>query len=640
MAVTLLWLGLPGTAPASIEDFIRFAAYDAIYLSPDGTYLAVTHQQDTSEFLSVLRLPGLEPVSSTKFATGLGIEQILWATEERMLIQPARRHPTRDDFKTPTGEIAAMDVDGKNRDMLWGYRAGAGRMGILTRKRAGSPSWARVIDLLPDDPDHVLIETGGYKRGSLRNEAHLLDIHDGQATRVARSPLRSSYFVPTLDHQLNMVAGTNDAGDFEVYFRDGSKPFELLHTARLNEGAITPLLPSEHPGFYYFADSATSPINGIVEWNPASGVRREIFRHPQVDYEQIYLAPYPRIWAIRYFDHYPYYHYPDPSHPFVQLHKALRDKFPQDDVAIIDQTDDLKLALAYASGPKNPGAFLLLDARKQVLIDTLETRPWLSNTVLADVEPIEITARDGLKIRGYLTRPPGNGRPLPMVVLVHGGPHGIYDRWGFDSEAQLFASRGYAVLQVNYRGSGGRGVSFVSAGYGRWGAQMQDDITDTVRFTIAEGIADPDRICIYGASYGGYAALAGAYRDPGLYRCAAGYAGIYDLPMMFEKGDIPEAESGINYLREALGTDSDDLRARSPAYNAERMTAAVMLIHGRLDERAPFDQAVAMRRALIEAGNAPEWLVENREGHGFRDEANRLAMYTRLIEFFDQHIGR
>jgi dipeptidyl aminopeptidase/acylaminoacyl peptidase len=259
------------------------------------------------------------------------------------------------------------------------------------------------------------------------------------------------------------------------------------------------------------------------------------------------------------------------------------------------------------------------------------------------VEPIEVTVRDGLSVRSYLTLPQGqaagDGEALPMIVLVHGGPHGPYDTWGFDTEAQLFASQGYAVLQVNYRGSGGRGVEFMAAGYGKWGAEMQDDITDTVRYTIAEGIADPERICIYGASYGGYAAMAGAYRDPDLYQCAVGYVGVYDLPMMFKKGDIPDREAGINFLKEALGTDSDDLRARSPSHNADRIKAATMLIHGKLDERAPYAHAVAMRKALTAAGNPPEWLIENREGHGFRDHDNRVALYTKLLDFFDEHIG-
>jgi dienelactone hydrolase len=634
-------------ATGSLEDFVRYPAYDALYLSPKGTHLAVTHRSDRTEMLSVFRLPSLELISSTRFASGLGISRIYWASEERMLIQPARRHPTRDDQKTPTGELAAMDVDGNNRDMLWGFNAGRDRMSFVSSARRGSMTWARIIDLLPDDAHHVLIQNGGYRlsgmEDGMRNEAFLLDVRNGQARSIARSPIQDAYFVTDSDHEVNLVAGRNDAGEFELYVRETGGRFELKHTSRLNDGNLRPLMRSGRPGYYLFSDSASAPIEGLVEWNPISNDRREIFRHAEVDIARYYTAPYPRLWALKYYDHFPYYHYPDPGHPLVALHRSLKAMFPEDDVAIFDATDDLQLALAYASGPRNPGTYYLLDVEKRALIEGLDSRPWLRGAALAAVEPIEVTVRDGLTVRSYLTLPAGAAAgetgPLPMIVLVHGGPHGIYDTWGFDAEAQLFASRGYAVLQVNYRGSGGRGMEFMSAGFGRWGAEMQDDITDTVRYTITEGIADEDRICIYGASYGGYAAMTGAFRDPDLYRCAVGYAGVYDLPLMFEKGDIPERESGILYLREALGADPEDLKARSPTQNAARIKAATLLIHGKLDERAPYAHAVAMRRALIEAGNPPDWLVENREGHGFQNHHNRLAMYRKLLDFFDAHTG-
>jgi dipeptidyl aminopeptidase/acylaminoacyl peptidase len=563
-----------------------------------------------------------------------------------MLIQPASRHPTRDDYKIPTGEIVAMDADGKNRDVLWGFNAGRDRMSLRIKQNSASMSAARIIDLMPEDPNRVLIENHSYRlsgmRQGLRNEAFILDVRNGDAKSIARSPIRDAYFVPDENHQVNLLAGQNEAGDFEVYMREPGKPFELLRSTELNDGSMRPWSHSSRPGYYYFLDSATQPIEGLVEWNPRTNDIKEVFRHPQVDIFNIFTAPAARVWAVKYFDHFPYYHYPDPSHPFVDLHKALKGMFPQDDVVIVDSTDDLKLALAFASGPKNPGTYYLLDVDKRAMIEELEVRPWLRDTTMANVEPIEVQMRDGLSVRSYLTLPQGQGDgvPLPMVVLVHGGPHGPYDIWGFDPEAQLFASRGYAVLQVNYRGSGGRGVEFMAAGFGKWGAEMQDDITDTVRYAIAEGIADPERICIYGASYGGYSAMAGAYRDPELYKCAVGYVGVYDLPMMFKKGDIPDRDAGVNYLKEALGTDGDDLRARSPSHNADKIKAATILIHGKLDERAPYAHAVAMRRALTEAGNPPEWLIENREGHGFRGHDNRVAMYTKLLAFFDEHIGR
>jgi dipeptidyl aminopeptidase/acylaminoacyl peptidase len=168
---------------------------------------------------------------------------------------------------------------------------------------------------------------------------------------------------------------------------------------------------------------------------------------------------------------------------------------------------------------------------------------------------------------------------------------------------------------------------------------MQDDITDGVRWAIGDGVADPKRICIYGGSYGAYAALTGAFREPDMFRCAVGMAGVYDLPLMFEKGDIQTVKSGINYLKVAVGTDTEELKRRSPVYNADKIRAKVLLLHGKIDERAPFEHAKRMRAALEKAGNPPEWSTEWGEGHGFFDPANRAAAYELMLKFFDKHLG-
>ncbi|MGE0625122.1 MAG: alpha/beta hydrolase family protein [Pseudomonadales bacterium] len=640
--IPLLWAlcPLPGAVVASddVAPFIRYPAYDSVSISPGGTYVAVSHRKENAEFLSILRLPDLEPVSSTRFSMDLGIDRIVWASEQRLLLQPARRHPTRDDYKLPTGEIAAMDVDGRHRDMLFGPRAGIGQMGVKARRRASEAAWARIIDRLPDDPNHVLIETMGYQQDGITNEALLLDVDDGATRRLARSPLKNGHFVADPDGKVNVVAGSNPAGELELHVRGADGEFTLKIRTPLNGGVFHPEMASERPGYYLFADSSSQPTLGLVSWSPMTDDRREIFRHPLVDYERLYVAPRHRLWAIRYVNHFPDYHYPDPTHPFVALHTSLKAAFPDDDVTIFDQSDDLRLALAYLGGPTNPGSFLLLDTHRAAVLQRLAARPWLQGVTLAEVEPIEVKVRDGLTVRSYLTLPRG-APPHPLIVLVHGGPYGIRDTWEFNPEAQLLAHHGYAVLQVNFRGSGGRGQEFQAAGYGKWGTAMQDDITDTVRYVVREGLADSKRICIYGASYGAYSALVGAYRDPDLYRCAVGYAGIYDLPLLFRTGDISDVEAGVNFLESALGTDEAELKSRSPVYHADRIKAAVMLVHGKLDERAPYEHARRMREALIKTGRDPVWLVENREGHGFRNEDNRIALYEAMLKFFDANIG-
>jgi dipeptidyl aminopeptidase/acylaminoacyl peptidase len=241
-------------------------------------------------------------------------------------------------------------------------------------------------------------------------------------------------------------------------------------------------------------------------------------------------------------------------------------------------------------------------------------------------------------LHGYVTRPRDEAGPYPLVVMPHGGPHSIRDTWGYDWEVQLLASYGYAVLQVNFRGSGGYGVEFEEAGYREWGAKMQDDITDATLWAVEQKIATRDNICIYGASYGGYAALMGAVREPDLYRCAASDAGVTDLELMFHRGDTHEHTAGLVYLEKVLGTDPESLHARSPVYNAERINVPVLLMHGKEDWRADYAHATRMRDALEKAGKKVEFVSFGQEGHGAYDEENRKEVYTRLLAFLAQNL--
>ena len=272
------------------------------------------------------------------------------------------------------------------------------------------------------------------------------------------------------------------------------------------------------------------------------------------------------------------------------------------------------------------------------LIKINEAMPWLKAENMAPSMPFTFKSRDGLTLHGFITARPG-GDPKPMIVMPHGGPHGPYDSWTYDSDAQFLASRGYAVLQVNFRGSGGRGKDFLESGYREWGGKMQDDIADGVKWAIDNKQADPARICTYGASYGGYAALMQTIRYPELYKCAIGYVGVYDLQVMKKEGDITDRNSGRRYLDRALGTDEALLRAWSPAQNVDKIKVPVFLAQGSIDKRVPMEQFNALKNAFKAAGVPIETMVAQGEGHGFYKPENRAELYKRMEAFLSRHIG-
>lgn len=288
-------------------------------------------------------------------------------------------------------------------------------------------------------------------------------------------------------------------------------------------------------------------------------------------------------------------------------------------------------------GDRIPGDVYLFDYKAKRADFLMAYNADIDPLQMAARKPVSLEARDGITLHGYLTLPNGSdGKNLPLVVNPHGGPIGIYDSWLFDADAQLLASRGYAVLQVNFRGSGNHGRDFVIAGHRQWGRAMQDDLTDATRWAIAQGVADPKRICVYGSSYGAYAALMGAVREPDLYRCAVGNVGVYDLEQVY-KEDTRTHDTTEEYLNRTMG--SEGLVAVSPNRLADKIRIPVLLAAGDMDETAPPSHTKKMQAALERAGRPVEAKIYRGEGHGYYEPENRMDFYTRLLNFLDQNIG-
>lgn len=298
--------------------------------------------------------------------------------------------------------------------------------------------------------------------------------------------------------------------------------------------------------------------------------------------------------------------------------------------------------LVHSSGDVDPGSYYLLDAKDfsmrkfgsyHATIDPGDMRP---------VNAVSYPSFDGLGIPAYLTLPQGGAQALPTVIMIHGGPQ-VRDRWEFDADVQLLASRGYAVLQPQFRGSSGFGRKFEVAGYGQWGLAMQDDISAGVAYLVERGIADPKRICIYGASYGGYAALWGLVKTPELYQCGISFAGVSDIDMMFNgAADFNSNKIAMELVRSQIGdpkVNKQQFDMVSPLKNASRITVPVLLMHGQEDTRVPYAQGKKMLKALKDNGKEVEWLDFEDEGHGLYRLDNRRAYFNKLLKFLDTHIG-
>ena len=601
--------------PPPVAAFAALPEVEGITISPTGRYLTASIRQDESAAFQIITHPERELKVNVALGDKREITDVVWLTDEVALFQQSWR-VMGTDYKVPTGALATVHAE----------------TGFVQQAGGGS-----VIDMLPDQPDHILVHIPENRFGL----AYRLDIRTRHPRQVARSAAPFGTFVPDAAGNILITVGQSDDNRRQIHTRPAPrKRWRLVASFGLEDEKWLPIRFGPRPNTYYTLDSRSGPTEGLGIYDAVTGRHESIIRHPEVDVTTLLVDPAARdVYGVRFDHHYPQVTYTNPSHPLAGQHASLTKMFEGDTVRLVSATRDRRLAVALVTGDRRPGDYFLVDTESRKVELLKSRKPGLKPEHLSRTSPIELQVRDGTTIYGYVTSSPGAEKPGPTVVYVHGGPHGMRDYWGYDDTVQLLASRGFHVLQVNFRGSGGYGIDYERAGYGEWGRRMQDDVTDATRWAIQNGIADPNRICNFGASYGAYSAMMGTIREPGLYRCALGMYGIYDLILMQKQGDISRTLAGEKFIRRILRADENDLITTSPLHQADRIHAKVMLVHGGLDERAPPAHATRLRKALIRAGNEPEWLFDRQQGHGFLGDAARIELFERVLAFFREHTG-
>lgn len=647
--LTVLLLGATTVSandqPLPIEEFVRHPAYSGVRISPTGEYLAMTVDRGEQDVLAVLSTKDLKLIKINQLPDGQSVGAFYWVGPQRLMFTGVRK---LGSYAAPfgTGEWFGVNADGSETRPLIFY----GTRDATQRSKTVSGRSFAMLDPLPDDPRHVLMQARFRQSDEgAGSELVQVDTYTGRRKLIVRAPREDCSL--TLDAAKKprfalCVDSENAQGKYDVstelYRRDEQGDWKLVNRAATDGKDLQVLGAAPDGRIYALQDDRQLPAAfGTID--PQSGKFTELFKDPVSEVGRyIQAADGETVIALTTESGAPRVSLVDEEHPDTELYLALAQSFPGQFVDFTSATRDGQQVVVAVYSDRNPGELYLYDRGSGKARFLMKSRAGIDPARMASIKPFNFKARDGLALYGYLTLPPGStGKQLPLIVNPHGGPMGPRDNWGFNWETQLLASRGYAVLQVNYRGSGGFGKAFLDQAYGQWAKGIQDDIVDATRWAIAQGYADADRVCIYGGSFGGYAALMAPIREPDLFKCAFGYVGMYDAAIQMDLSDTSKSEAGVRYLKRALGDTEEARAAMSPISFASELKLPIALAAGKRDPRCPPEHTEAMRDALIEAGNPPEdVIIQDGEQHGFYDEKNRLKLYTTMLAFFDRHIGK
>jgi dipeptidyl aminopeptidase/acylaminoacyl peptidase len=618
LALTLV-LGASAAQAATVPlgDFFKDPEFTNVSLSPTGEYMTVSVPQGDRTVLAAFRIADMKLVSKWDYGPKKHIEDVEWVSDERLFLYVTEK-VGRFDARVGTADVFASNVDGS--------------------KRSDVPNGGtyNIIDKTWDDPDTILVSRALDSAFLSR-----LNVNDGRVTTVASAPLRFGNFILDHDRNVRYAVGTEESGVRVTLRRNGDGWVEMGRS-KLGDPARVPLGFDADNKRVLFSVTDEGEPERLVRADPAAGGDELLSSNKSVSPNDFLMSSDEKeLLAVGYMDGLPSYAFVNKEHPEAKLYAGLINAFPDHAVQFSGISRDGRYVLIRAYSDVDPGSYYVFDRKAGSAKFLLASRDWIKPDQMSPMEAITVTARDGTVLHGYLTVPKGSsGKNLPLIMHPHGGPHGVRDEWGFNPEVQFLASRGYAVLQMNFRGSGGYGDAFEGKGYRKWGTEMVDDMTDAVKWAIARGTADRNRICAYGASYGGYAALQSVVREPDLYRCAIGYVGMYSMSLWMRDSDVSESEWGRNYQRQAFPESESGRQAQSPAFNVDRIKVPLMLVHGAKDPRVPISQYNLLVDRLEAAGKPPEVkIVEDKEGHGFYDYQNQVDLYTAMEAFLAKHIG-
>ena len=625
--------------PLPLDFFTKKSSYKSIKLSPDGKHFAAAVPIGDQTSLVILNREAMKPTYIYRFGSNEHVDEYYWVNNERLVFTRNIQEVWREQ-PVSYGQIYAGNIDGTEKAVIFGFQGGNNQTASRTRKNSGADrSWGDILHTLPDEPNHIIISA---RRMDNKYDSPVriikLNVYNSRKKVIARTPLGNMNVFLDSNGKPVIARGTDSRGKQRQYLYNEREWQEIKKDDLLSQYDAVSVNSAGTK--LYLLGYPEGKTESLYEYEISSKKLTKIFQHPISDMSSIIRKPEVNtVVGVKVMPGTFEYHYIDPNDEFTKLHSSLAKAFSGQDITITSRTKDLKEMVVFARSDKNPGDFYLFNNEKKSAEFLFSQKQWIDPQLMSERKPIQFQSRDGKLIHGYLTLPINHQNNLPLVTYVHGGPYGVQDEWWYDSTSQMLANNGYAVLQVNYRGSSGYGLEYEEVAYRKRSTLIQEDIIDGTQWAMSLPEVAKNKACIMGWSFGGYSAVMAPLIEPDLFKCSIAAAGVYDAIEQEEDADYSEISSVAADAAKVYGSDEVLLKKESPLTYIDKLKIPILIVHGGEDKRVPPAQAFLLKEALDKRNMPYEWLFKEKEGHGFYNEDNQKEFYEKTLLFLNKHLN-
>ena len=632
---------------ASPEQLLAEPEYRQVSLSPDGKKIALLRTVDEQSRLVIVDATSKKNINDIHFDSSDEVMSYRWVSDNRLVLRLSTDTVNREQ-ETNFGELYAIDADAREGKFIFGLRSMVKRGKIkrstnseeLTRMR----STGSVLNILPDDPDHILVFAKHWiNKHSLNGDrtrygsVYKVNVHTGKTKLFA--PVKREFAWTFYAHNANRLFALTQDKDrsmvLEEYHADEGEWLKL-NAEGITENAEFSHFSNKHNGLVFIDTCGNDTLSACL-YDTKTGKLTTLANNPQADVSSVLLNRNDEGFAVNVRGQQQGFELLDKTDSQLQDLAQFINVFAGKELSVQWPRNNNERVLITAASDVQPPVWYVFDRAANKMKFVAQANKTIKAEQQHKAYPFSFGASDKMTINGYVTVPNSKaGQKAPAVVLVHGGPFGTREYWTFDPESQLLADAGYAVVRINFRGSSGFGEKYARAGANQTGELIQQDILEGMQYLASQNVIDGNRVCIMGASFGGYSAVQSSIKYPGSYRCAIAAAGVYDFEDLMSEARSENRFERLRYFEDWFGND-DTLAAHSPIHRISELKTPLLLAHGEKDQIAPVEQAQNLRDALKKHKKDHQWLLLDNEGHGFYNLKNRLHYYQQVLAFLNKH---